>query len=67
MSLTDIKLPDILSTMLNNDPDLPINATCPSGNTSNLILADEFTLPLNCIVGPLVVPLLGVIRISDIF
>jgi hypothetical protein len=43
MSLTFIKLPLRLSVIPNSVPELPINDTAPSGNTSNLI--DEDVLP----------------------
>jgi hypothetical protein len=38
-SLTLIKLPERLSTISNNEPDLPMNETVPSFSTSRLILA----------------------------
>jgi hypothetical protein len=38
ISLTAIKLPDMLSVMLNNDPDVPRKATLPDCNVSKRML-----------------------------
>jgi hypothetical protein len=63
-SLTLIKLPDRLSTISNNEPDLPMNATVPSLSTSRLILALP-TLLLKNIFGLLLPDLTRVISLVN--
>ena len=63
-SLTAIKLPDILSTILNKLPDFPRNATEPSFNTSRFTLADP-TLLLKNIFGLLLPDLTRVMSLVN--